>query len=89
MAPWRRRNVYWDDVVEVIAHQIVSAPLGLTIELKKGKLIYISDDMGGWDLVITKMCEVFPSFSLSKLEEARNDPFEGVHVCWKRGESGD
>lgn len=84
MAPWRRRYVEWKNIVEVLAHQIVPAPLGISIEVKNEESLYISQDTGGWDLFINKMCEVFPSFSLSKLEEARKDPFEGVHVCWKR-----
>jgi hypothetical protein len=86
MAPWCRKFINWDDIIEIGALHFVPGRLAITVVKKSGKYVHIFEDTGGWEMLIHRMCEKYPSFSLSQLEAARDDPYEQVHICWSREE---
>ncbi|MCK5000895.1 MAG: hypothetical protein KAS23_15235 [Anaerohalosphaera sp.] len=80
----REEYIKWEDIDLINAVQIFPGSLKLEILYQGRKYLFLFKDMSIWDEALKVFCEQLPSFSIEAVEEAKEDIYEQLHLCWEK-----
>lgn len=83
----KHTQICWADIKSIWAVRYFPANLKLVIQYQKNghhRHLFVFDDIPIWNEIVKKLCDKLPMFNVKAIEDAHEDIYEQIHICWTK-----